>query len=209
MPLFWGYSKGLPRMKDGCLESRMHFRNTFLQSLEGKASMLPTLCYLPIFPRGSLPHPAPHLADESIFSIARRSMIHSPCHDPVTCGIQSKHSYWGFSTINEQPPASCNSPTHEMQQFKAFFSLCRSPLPSSIHSQKGQSWAKPVTHNFTFPPKLSLEESVEAWTRSFLVYITSPNASWITLLVIFRRKLNPHLLQETALILVIPSPIQR
>lgn len=48
-----GSSKDLLKTKEGCLKSNMPFRNSFLNSLEGKASTdrkaSPALCLFPIF----------------------------------------------------------------------------------------------------------------------------------------------------------------
>lgn len=110
------------------------------------------------FPKGPSTLPgAQHRSYESVFSTARRNMTHSPHQDPVTCGIQSKHSQRGFSTNSQQYPASC--PSHEMQQLKVFPHFVPRRCLDSFFLKEDSQKQSP---GLTLPPKLSLEESVEA-----------------------------------------------
>lgn len=189
-------------------EGKKAFQKHFPTPFEGEG--LHTSCLVPPshFPRGPSTLPGvQHHGDESVFSTARRNMTHIPHQDTVTCGIQSKHSQWDFSTVNNLLLAVHPMKCHSLRFFLHFV-LCH--CLSSFFLKK-DSYKQSLS--LTLPLRLSLEESVEVWTPSSSASITCPSACWMMLLGISRKKLSPHLLQETALILAIsiilvaPSPL--
>lgn len=173
MPLFWGSSKALPRTEDRCLKSKTHFRNTFWR---GRPPWFLPCATFPSSQGADRPatRPGKERWMNPRFPLRGGAWLTVPVLTKRLVVSKANTAREAFQqTINNLLAATVHPMTHS--SLRVFFSLC--PLPSPVYSQRGQSWGKPATHNLTFPPKQSLEESLEAWTASCLVFIASQHLS--------------------------------